>query len=138
MKMNFEKGKYIASVSKAFVKKAQTFGTPEFYEWRAVCKEFGTHIELVVKNNRKHPNANKNLTYENMVIYMNTLENARDYLNTFEVVKQYSKIQPNPTKYVLDWFKETFPNYKETMDVIIEEKKATEENVIEMTEKVSA
>ncbi len=140
MIIKFENGKINAYAPKAFIKKAQVFGTPEFYEWRAACKEFDTNINLVVKSkSTKHANENKNLTFANMVEYMTTLDNAGDYLNTFETVKRCSKIQPNPTKYVLDWFKATFPNYKEAIKGIVEKKEnESKDNVFEMAEKVSA
>ena len=140
MTIKFENGKINAYAPKAFIKKAQIFGTPEFYEWRAACKEFGKEVKLVVDSKRKRTNENKNLTFENMVIYMNNQKNSSDYLKAFEKVKQCSRVQTNPTKYILDWFKATFPNYKETMKVFVDEKNANEEkdNVVEMADKVSA
>lgn len=135
-----EKNTVIATATKAYIKKAHTFGTPEFYEWRAACNELGVEVQLVVDSKKKRTNENKNLTYENMVSYMETLKNKDAYLEVFETVKTRSKVQPNPSKYVLDWFKATFPNYKETMKVIVDQKKANEEkdNVVEMADKVSA
>ena len=133
-----EKTTAIATATKAYIKKAHTFGTPEFYEWRAACNELGVEIQLVVDSKKKRTNENKNLTYENMVLYMGTLENKEAYLKTFEIVKIHSKLQPNPSKFVLDWFKATFPNYKEAMKVIVDEKKEIENNLVEMADKVSA
>lgn len=140
MTIKFENGNISAYATKTFIKRAQTFGTPEFYEWRAACKEFGKEVKLVVDSKRKRTNENKNLTFENMVIYMNNQKNSSDYLKAFEKVKQCSRVQTNPTKYILDWFKATFPNYKETLKVIVDEKNANEEkdNVVEMADKVSA
>lgn len=140
MTIKFENGNINAYATKTFIKRAQTFGTPEFYEWRAACKEFGKEVKLVVDSKRKRTNENKNLTFENMVIYMNNQKNSSDYLKAFEKVKQCSRVQTNPTKYILDWFKATFPNYKETLKVIVDEKNANEEkdNVVEMADKVSA
>lgn len=135
-----EKNTVIATATKAYIKKAHTFGTPEFYEWRAACNELGVEVQLVVESKKKRTNENKNLTFENMVIYMNNQKNSSDYLKAFEKVKQCSRVQTNPTKYILDWFKATFPNYKETLKVIVDEKNANEEkdNVVEMADKVSA
>ena len=140
MTIKFENGNINAYATKTFIKRAQTFGTPEFYEWRAACKEFGKEVKLVVDSKRKRTNENKNLTFENMVIYMNNQNNSSDYLKAFEKVKQCSRVQTNPTKYILDWFKATFPNYKETLKVSVDEKNANEEkdNVVEMADKVSA
>lgn len=127
MTIKFENGNINAYATKTFIKRAQTFGTPEFYEWRAACKEFGKEVNLVVDSKKKRTNENKNLTFENMVIYMNNQNNSSDYLKAFEKVKQCSRVQTNPTKYILDWFKATFPNYKETLKVIVDEKNANEE-----------
>ncbi len=114
MNIKIENGTINAYATKAFIKRAQTFGTPEFYEWRAACKEFGKVVNLVVISRNAAANANKNLTYENMTTYMGTLENAGAYLKEFETMKLRSKVQPNPSKFVLDWFKATFPHYKES------------------------
>ena len=140
MTIKFENGNINAYATKTFIKRAQTFGTPEFYEWRVACKEFGKEVNLVVDSKKKSTNENKNLTFENMVIYMNNQKNSSDYLKAFEKVKQCSRVQTNPTKYILDWFKATFPNYTETLKVIVDEKNANEEkdNVVEMADKVSA
>ncbi len=114
MNIKIENGTINAYATKAFIKRAQTFGTPEFYEWRAACKEFGKVVNLVVISRNTKPNANKRLTYKNMTTYIHTLDNAGMYLEQFETVKLRSKVQPNPSKFVLDWFKATFPNYKES------------------------
>ena len=37
-------------------------------------------------------------------------------LAQFKVVQECSKQQPSPYKYVLDWFKKQFKNYKEQPD----------------------
>ena len=47
---------------------------------------------------------------------MNVFQNADKLLAQFEVVKECSKQQPSPYKFVLDWFKAQFPNYKKQPD----------------------
>ena len=140
MKIKFEKGKITASVTKAYYNKAHTFGTPEFREWRAACNELGVEIELVVKSrNIKNQNEDKNMSYKNMVIYMNTCENKKELLEEFETIKKRSLIQENPRAYVREWFKAKVPNYKAVLEKIAEEnKEEAENNVVDMTEKVSA
>ena len=47
---------------------------------------------------------------------MNVFQNADKLLAQFEVVKECSKQQPSPYKFVLDWFKTQYPKYKELPD----------------------
>ena len=59
---------------------------------------------------------NKNLTYKHMEQYMSVFQNADELLAQFEVVKECSKQQPSPYKFVRDWFEAQFENYKEQPD----------------------
>ena len=47
---------------------------------------------------------------------MNVFQNADKLLAQFEVVKECSKQQPSPYKFVKDWFEDQFPKYKELPD----------------------
>ena len=47
---------------------------------------------------------------------MSVFQNADELLAQFKVVKECSKQQPSPYKFVLDWFKAQFPKYKELPD----------------------
>ena len=49
-------------------------------------------------------------------LLVSEVENADELLAQFEVVKTCSLEQPSPYKFVLDWFKVQFPNYKEQPD----------------------
>ncbi len=55
---------------------------------------------------------NKRLTYANMKRHMSVYPNAAELLERFEVVKGLSKTCASPYKYVGDWFRAQFPNYK--------------------------
>ena len=106
-----------AQVAKAFEKQARIFGTPEYREWRAYRQDFPSTqmvTKTIKKNTSKRPT--KNLTYANMEQYMSVFQNADKLLAQFEVVKTCSLEQPSPYKFVLDWFKVQFPNYKEQPD----------------------
>ena len=132
MIIKFENGKYIAYATKEFRKKAHTFGTPEFYEWRAACKEFGMELEIVTKSRSKSQNEYKNLTYANMIKYIITVKDAETHLEMFETIKQRSRIQENPRKYVQDWFKATFPE-------VMKDAAETNNNIVDIQdEKISA
>ena len=57
---------------------------------------------------------NHRLTYENMEKHIRAYDNADDLLEVFESVKALSQTCASPYKYVCDWFKVQFPNYKKT------------------------
>ena len=99
------------------------FLSPEAKRLRAIKKAFPS-FEVVVKAGRKITTTRKTkrLTYENMEGYIGTMDNAAELLKAFETVKQESKVQKSPYKYVRDWFEAQFPNYKEAK-VFQEEKK---------------
>ena len=76
MVIKFEKGTLNAYAPKDFIKRAQIFGTKEFYEWRVVCKEFDQEVKLVAyKREHKEIIANRNLNLVKMSIYSKTREN---------------------------------------------------------------
>jgi len=76
MVIEFENGYINAYAPKAFIKRAQIFGTNEFYEWRVVCKEFEQEVKLVAyKREHKEIIANRNLNLVKMSIYSKTREN---------------------------------------------------------------
>ena len=47
---------------------------------------------------------------------MSVFKNADELLAQFKVVKECSKQQPSPYKFVKDWFEDQFPKYKELPD----------------------
>lgn len=55
---------------------------------------------------------NTRLTYENMEKHIRAYDNADELLEVFETVKALSQACASPYKYVCDWFKAQFPNYK--------------------------
>ena len=112
-----------AQVTKAFEKQARIFGTPEYREWRAYRQDFPS-AQMVTKTIKKNtskrtykkPRPTKNLTYKHMEQYMSVFQNADKLLAQFEVVKECSKQQPSPYKFVRDWFEAQFPKYREQPD----------------------
>lgn len=126
-----------AQVSKTFMKNSKIYGTPEYRLMREFKAE-NPNCEVVVKTIKKNPNkkTNKNLTYENMEIFINEQENAEILKSEFEKVKKMSKVQKSPYDYVLEWFKNKFKNYKsyETFFKNTEEQKKAEENESKVNE----
>ena len=115
-----------AVASKSFLKKAMIFGTDEYY----VLKQFKTEnpkVEVKAREIKKNPNKDsyKNLTYSNMVAYINELDNRVELLAEFERQKRMSVIAKNKYRYILNWFKSAcfeneadFNDYRKSIAVI--------------------
>ena len=100
-------------VTKEFAKNARIFGTPEYKLWREIkadCKD----AEMVTKTIKKNPDkktSTKNMTYENMAIYIREQDKAATLMVEFKKQIALSKVQTNPYRCVLAWFRKTFENY---------------------------
>lgn len=62
--------------------------------------------------NCKSPHTNKHLTYKNMEAYISCFQNSNELLAKFNLAKELSVTTASPYKYVSDWFKAQFPDYK--------------------------
>ena len=100
-------------VTKEFAKNARIFGTPEYKVWKEIRLDCPT-AEMVTKTIRKNPDkktSTKNMTYENMAIYIREQNNATTLMVEFKKQIALSKVQTNPYRCVLAWFRKTFENY---------------------------
>ena len=100
-------------VTKQFAKNARIFGTAEYKLWRAIKADCEA-AEMVTKTIKKNPNKNidtKNMTYERMAIYIREQDDAATLMDEFKKQIALSKVQTNPYRSVLAWFKQTFQNY---------------------------
>jgi len=100
-------------VTKEFAKNARIFGTPEYKLWRAIRQDCSA-AEMVTKTIKKNPNkqtSTKNMTYERMAIYIREQDEAATLMVEFKKQIALSKVQTNPYRAVLAWFKQTFENY---------------------------
>ena len=100
-------------VTKEFAKNARIFGTPEYKLWKEI-KADCSEAEMVLKSIKKNPNKKndtKNMTYERMAIYIREQDNASTLMVEFKKQIALSKIQTNPYRCVLAWFKQTFEDY---------------------------
>lgn len=97
-----------------FAAAAKTVGTFEYYTYRSLMRDFPA-MKTIVKSGReqKQPRYNKRFTYSNMEKYISTFANSEELLQMFETVKTKSAPLASPYKYVCDWFKAQFPDYKE-------------------------
>lgn len=123
-------------VTKEFEKKARIFGTPEYKMWREIRQDV-PDAEMVtkkIKKNSNKKNDTKNLTYENMAIYINEQDNAKTLMVEFEKQVKLSKVQNNPYRFVLAWFSQTFENYDDYKNYFAElaEKEAKEKSIFKV------
>ena len=90
------------------------YGSPEYVRMKAILADF-PQLKVIVEAGRKITTTRKTkrLTYDNMKTYIEQFDNAEELKAMFEKVQLMSKPLASPYKYVQDWFKAQFPNYKE-------------------------
>ena len=99
-----------------FAAAAAKYGTKENLLIKRIREDFPGMKEVVVSGrdcDKAKPN--HRLTYKNMKKYINAYENAEELREVFKTVEAASKALANPYKYVSDWFKVQFPDYKKTL-----------------------
>ena len=112
-RIDFTHGTLVMNVK--FAKAVETnFGSDEYNRYKEILTDF-PHLKTVVKKGReiKTTRPNKRLTYENMEKHISCYANAKELLVAFETAKIKSKVVASPYKYVADWFRAQFPNYKD-------------------------
>lgn len=102
------------TVNYKFAAAMNNFDSDEYNIYKRYATDFPM-LKVVVKSGREQKKAryNKRFTYENMEKYINTFANSEELLTMFETVKTKSAPLASPYKYVCDWFKAQFPDYKE-------------------------
>ena len=100
-------------VTKQFAKNAMIFGTPEYKLWSEIRRdrEDAVMVTKTIKKNPNKKNNTKNMTYERMAIYIREQDEAASLMVEFKKQIALSKVQTNPYRCVLAWFKKTFENY---------------------------
>ena len=120
-------------VTREFAKNAMIFGTPEYKLWREIKKDCPDAV-MVLKTIKKNPSkrtSTKNMTYEHMAIYIRQQEDAENLMTEFKKQIALSKVQTNPYRCVLAWFKQTFEHYDDYKAYFeAEAKKKAKENDI--------
>ena len=101
-----------AQVTKAFMKKANIFGTDEFMRWREYKAMF-PKAKMVTKSIKKNPDkkTTRNLTYANMKEFLSTLPDSDKLCKELEIMKKRSHVQTCPYRFVLEWFEDTVKDY---------------------------
>ena len=128
-----------AQVTKAFQKKAMVFGTEEFKLWREYKRLYPEAV-MTTKSIRRNPDKEtyKNLTYENILLFLKEQEKSEKLIAEFERQKQLSKVQTSPYRAVLAWFLKAFPKYDEYKEFFEERaKKEAPAAIIEVPKAVN-
>ena len=99
-----------------FAAAAAVYGSTENELMKKIRSDFPGMTEVVISGRvQTSAKANHRLTYENMEKHIRVYENADELLEVFETVKAASVALASPYKYVADWFKAQFPNYKDAV-----------------------
>lgn len=99
-----------------FAAAAAKYGTPENMLMKSIRADFPGMSEVIVSGReQRSAKTNHRLTYENMEQYIRVHENAAELLDVFATVRAASVALASPYKYVCDWFKAQFPNYKKSV-----------------------
>ena len=99
------------TVTADFAKKASQLNTPEYRIVKQYRAEFPDIAIQRKTNSASH--SSKGIKYADMERYMKMCRTADRYLFVFGKVRELSKGQPNPYKYVRTWFDNLFPHYSE-------------------------
>ncbi len=112
-------------VTKEFAKNARIFGTPEYKLWKEIRNDVEDAV-MVTKTIKKNPNKRvdtKNMTYENMALFIREQKNAEALMAEFQKQIALSKVQTNPYRCVLAWFITKFQGYDSYKGFFAEEAK---------------
>ena len=130
-----------AIVTKAFLRKANQYGTSEYYELQAFRKD-NPNVEISTRNINSNKKTYANHTYKHMEQFIKTQPNAKENLAEMKRIREASAIHAKPYNVVLNWFLERFENtyeYKLYFKNDNNEKENTEqEKVTENTAMISA
>ena len=103
-------------MNKKFAAAAAKYGTKENNLLKNIRTDFPGMDEVVISGREQTTaRTNHRLKYENMERYISVYENAEELLEVFKTVKTMSAPLASPYKYVADWFKAQFPNYKDAV-----------------------
>ena len=99
-----------------FAAAAAQYGTKENKLMKSIRKDFPGMAEVIVSGREcDKAKPNHRLTYDNMKKHIAVYENADELMDVFKTVKAASLATASPYKYVADWFKLQFPDYKKSV-----------------------
>lgn len=110
-KINFLSG--TIEVTKAFMKEAEAYNSTA-YNTLMILKADLPNMRIVAQGQSQKAKKRDNLTYNNMLNFINCQDNAQVLLKEFVQVKELASGQGGSAyQNVKRWFLHTFPNYKE-------------------------
>lgn len=92
-----------------FSMRANDVNGDEFKTYESFKERFPMLRVVVAKPPKRNP---KYIPYPKMIQYIALMDDGAEKLAEFNKVRQASTAQTNPTQFVNQWFKETFPDYK--------------------------
>ena len=108
---NFDLFSTTLTISKEFEKRAAIPGT---IEQLTFCQLMATYGDALVVERYETHQSKKGLNFKQMEVYISKCRNADKRMKAFNTVKELSKGQSSPYKYVKTWFMANYPNYSET------------------------
>jgi len=98
------------TITKAYYKRACTYGTAEYYEFRTIMSEnagFAVAFKTIEKKTYK------DLTFERMAEYIETQPNSEKQLIAFAAVQKIAEKKGSKYPLTKKWFLKNYPEYKE-------------------------
>lgn len=92
-----------------FSVKANDMTSDAYSIYERFSEKFPCMRVVVEKPPKRNP---KYIPYPKMIQYIALMDDGAEKLAEFNKVRQASTAQTNPTQFVNQWFKETFPDYK--------------------------
>ena len=100
------------TMTAAFAKRASNVNSAE-YKIVLQLRNDNPDMKLQKSDPKTPSNRPLNITYAKMEDYIKQCRDSKDRLETFKKVKNLSKIQASPYKYVKTWFLDNHANYSE-------------------------
>lgn len=97
------------TITNAYYKRACSYGTPEYYEFRQIMSENeGFSVEFKVVKKKTY----KDLRFARMEAYIKTQPNSEKQLIAFESVQTVAEQKGAKYPLTKKWFLENYPEYK--------------------------
>ena len=110
-KFNFDVFTKTLTISKTFERNAAIYQSTEQKMMKKYMEAYGDALTIRYYKPR---NIHQGLTFEQMENYIGYTREAEENLKRFQDVKELSKSQKSPYKYIKDWFLQEYFNYSAT------------------------
>ena len=110
-KFNFDVFTKTLTISKTFERNAAIYQSTEQKMMKKYMEAYGDALTIRYYKPR---NIHQGLTFEQMENYIGYTREAEENLKRFQDVKELSKSQKSPYKYIKDWFLQEYSNYSAT------------------------